>query len=319
MNVLFVTNGYPTQNSPNLCPFIHSQVLDLKAIGLNVEVISVSQFQKFGYFKTFIRSLFLIKNYNVVHFHHGLTLLLCFSFCFLYPKKKFVISFLNNIEVEYEELNSKFLQSFLVKLTKLVIKITNITVIEKNSRFSRNFKSYYVLPNGVDLDFYVRKDKSLARAKLRLADNDFVFLFISSKTLYRNQKRIDRFHEIISSNPQITPLYMSGVDKIETIDYYSAADFLVITSELEGSPNAVKESIACGTPVLSLDVGDVKNILNGEENSKVFNSFDEMKNYVKDNNVNLLKRKFFDGHKLIIKNGYDSHDIASQLRVIYTN
>jgi glycosyltransferase involved in cell wall biosynthesis len=317
MKILFISNGYPTPNSPNLCPFIQSQVNDLRALNLKVDVISVSQFKKLGYFKTFFTTLSSIKSYDVVHLHHGLILLLCFPFYFLYPRKKFVISFLNNIEFEYEELKSKYLQIILIYFTKFVLRICNFTVIEKNKRFLRKFKQYYVLPNGVDLDFYKRQDRAEARLKLGLSDNAFIFLFVSSKNLYRNQKRIDRFEELISSNSKIFPLYMTGIDKVSTLDYYAASNFLVVTSELEGSPNAVKESIACGTSVLTLDVGDVRDILLGEDNSRVFSSFENMKNYVKSIDPTIYKTEFFDGHQILLKNGYNSNDIATKLLNIY--
>jgi teichuronic acid biosynthesis glycosyltransferase TuaC len=317
MKILFITNGYPTPNSPNLCPFIQSQVNDLRALDLTVDVISVSQFKKLRYFKTFFASFSSIRLYDVVHLHHGLILLLCFPFYFIYPRKKFVISFLNNIEFEYEELKSKHLQSILIYFTKFVIRITNFTIIEKNKRFVRKFKHYYVLPNGVDLEFYKYQSRAEARFKLGLLDDAFIFLFVSSKNLNRYQKRIDRFQELISSNSKILPLYMTGVDKVSTLDYYAAANFLVVTSELEGSPNAVKESIACGTSVLSLDVGDVRDILLGEDNSRVFNSFDNMKNFVKSIDPTRYKTEFFDGHEILIKNGYNSIDIAIKLLNIY--
>ena len=43
----------------------------------------------------------------------------------------------------------------------------------------------------------------------------------------------------------------------------NAVDVTLLTSDWEGSPGAVRESLACQTPVVSVPVGDVPNVLSG--------------------------------------------------------
>jgi glycosyltransferase involved in cell wall biosynthesis len=45
--------------------------------------------------------------------------------------------------------------------------------------------------------------------------------------------------------------------------YYSAADLLLLTSLTEGSPNVIKEAMACNCPIVATDVGDIREVVKG--------------------------------------------------------
>ena len=48
--------------------------------------------------------------------------------------------------------------------------------------------------------------------------------------------------------------------------YYNAADMLLMTSLSEGSPNVIKEAMACNCPIVSTKVGDVEEIVANTKN-----------------------------------------------------
>ncbi len=50
---------------------------------------------------------------------------------------------------------------------------------------------------------------------------------------------------------------LRGYDRTQIASLFYASDALLMTSFTEGSPQVVKEAIACGCPIVSVDVGDV--------------------------------------------------------------
>jgi glycosyltransferase involved in cell wall biosynthesis len=64
-------------------------------------------------------------------------------------------------------------------------------------------------------------------------------------------------------NPEVFPASLDGLSRERVALAMNAADVAVMTSLWEGAPVGVKEALACQTPIVSVVVGDVPDIVTG--------------------------------------------------------
>lgn len=136
-----------------------------------------------------------------------------------------------------------------------------------------------VIPFGLDLDLFQPRDSERARARVGWADDEFHVLFPYSPD--RTVKNYPRANQVVAAVDErldrpVNLQVVHGVDHETIPTYMNAADALLLTSDSEGSPTAVKEALACNLPVVSLDVGDVRRRLAGVEPSTVATSDGEL-------------------------------------------
>jgi len=127
-----------------------------------------------------------------------------------------------------------------------------------------------VVPDGVDTQLFYPQPQTEARERLGWGQEERIVLFNASidpivKGFDLAKAAIDIARQICGD---IRWVVLRGDVQPENIPLVmSAADCLLFTSKWEGSPNVIKEAIACGLPVVSVDVGDVRERLVGVDPS----------------------------------------------------
>ncbi len=117
-----------------------------------------------------------------------------------------------------------------------------------------------IFPSGVNTTLFRPHPKTEARAQLGWAETEKVV--ISSAGTDPPRKRLDLARASVEVAEglcgKIRFVVLDGqAEQRDIALLFSAADCFILTSEWEGSPNVVKEAMACGLPVVSVDVGDV--------------------------------------------------------------
>lgn len=309
MKVLHVTNLYPHKEAPTYGIFVKEQIDSLKDEDLqDVFFINAKRSGLMEYYRATSELKKMVKKYDIIHCHHQFsTIPVYFSF----PKANIITAILGDIKK----------RSLINKLFYFFAKIVSKKIILKNEVPDVHGK-YIRLPNGVNLNFFKEEDPLLAKRKLGLREDQIHVLFVSNGALSNPIKRHDKFITIVEALNESTtgkhmfsPLYLSNIKREYVASYYHAADFMIMTSDHEGSPNAIKEAMACNLPIVSTPVGDVPTLLEGVSNSFVSDTGTVNDLVALSGKVNYAIGS--SGRDRLIELGLDDESVAHQLKDVY--
>jgi glycosyltransferase involved in cell wall biosynthesis len=256
-----VTCEWPAPGVNLTAHFIKRQADFLSAAGVDVEVFPFKGAKNpFNYVKAWLRLRRKLKRdrYDLIHAQFGQSGLLAL------PKRSpLVVTFRgSDLLGTVSDRTGRHLRASAIHqyLSRLVASRADAVIVVSEHMKSQLDPSIEanVIPSGIDFQFFRRTGKKVARQRLGLPFDEKLILFVGRPTQAR--KRCHLAKQAVEVLNRSMPARLVVAWRVPHADiplYMSACDALVFTSMQEGSPNVVKEALACDLPVVSVAVGDV--------------------------------------------------------------
>ena len=240
-------------NKGRFAPFIIEQAEALKEQGCEIEFFGLQGKGLRGYLNNVPRLKQKIREFHpdIIHAHYGLSGL----FANLQREIPVVTTYHGS------DINDKSALPF----SKMAIRLSgwNIFVSRKIIEIAKPKKNYSLLPCGIDLHELQQMNKSEARQRMNLEANKRYVLFSGAFDNEVKNAPLARKAMEELCDPSVVLLELKGYSREEVTLLMCAVDALLMTSFTEGSPQVIKEALACGCPIVSVDVGDVKERIDG--------------------------------------------------------
>ena len=255
-SVLMVTSEWPTADRPLQVPFIVQQVRFLRQAGVEVEVFPFRGARSPGNYAQAWRDLqrrVRDGGHDLIHAQFGQSGALA-----ALPKRLPLVVTFRGDDLEGivgDDGRYLFAGRVLRRLSQLAALRADATIVvaEHLARHLPRAPTA-VIPSGIDFQTFRPLDQAEARTQLGLPPERKLVLFVG------DPKETRKRHDLAERATRMAGAELVvawGVPREAIPVYMGACDALVFTSMHEGSPNAVKEALACDLPVVSVDVGDV--------------------------------------------------------------
>lgn len=301
MRVLIVAS----YNKNCFAPFILEQVQALRQHGVVVDYFGVVGKGIKGYLKALSSLRKKINEFHpdIIHAHYGLSGLLANL-----QRKVPVVTTYHGSDINVAAVR---------RFSNIAMRLSawNVFVSQRNVGLAKIHKKYSLLPCGIDVDNFSLQDKSDARDALKWDQNGKYVLFAGA---FDNAvKNAPLSQAAVQLLPNVRLIELKGYNRQDVATLFYAVDALLLTSLTEGSPQVVKEAMACNCPVVTVDVGDVKERLERVHPSAVVERNPQT---ISDALKSIMEQgELSNGREELLRQGLDNRNVAEKLIQIYNN
>jgi glycosyltransferase involved in cell wall biosynthesis len=263
MKVLFVASG--NKKGGRVSAFVQSQFDSLQKEGLDMMMYPVVGHGWRGYLRNFrkLRRLILKEKPDVVHAHYSSCGYLAALAAMGQPLKK-VVSILGSFPTESRKL--RFVRF-------CIDHVWHTTIVKSERTRAQLDRALPVIPNGVDLSLFPLTGQDEAKERVGFGKDGKYVIFVSNPARPEKNYRLAQAAVQTLQQPNLHLVPVFDKPHSQVVDYMCAADVLIMTSLNEGSPNVIKEAMACNCPIVVTDVGDVRWVTSGVDGTFVADTF----------------------------------------------
>lgn len=272
--ILLVTGVYATEKTPHAGTFIKSQADSLIAAGHEVELIHPNPDHPVPVryattaVQVFLRTL--TGRFDVVHGHFGLWCLAAR----LQWTTPVVASFLGEDLLGEPCGEGRYSRkgAFVVRVSRWLCRVVDAVIVKSEEMKRATWKEdVFVIPNGVDFELFRPIPRAEARAALGWDQDRYYVLFGGNpywprKRFYLAQAAIECLR---AKGLPVELMVAYHLPQTQVVECINASNAVILPSIHEGSPNFVKETMACNVPVVATDVGDVAQLIGRTTGCKV--------------------------------------------------
>lgn len=302
MKVLIVCTG----NFGFIKPFVSEQVETLNKMGVQTEYFLIKGKGISGYLKNLkpLRKKVKTGNFDIVHAHFGLSGLLAT----MQRKVPVIISFLTGEQLFW---HINILSSIASILSK-----KNIFVSESTYKdlFIKIRPKKIVIPLGVQTNIFKPVNRDIAKNEIKVLKRKINILFASDFTKEKFYKNPKLAFDALTGIENVNLIELKNYSRNQVNLLLNAVDLLLLTSKVEGSPQVIKEAMACNCPIVATDVGDIKEVVGDTKNCYI-TGFDPTEISKRISQV-IETNKRTNG-RLRIEQYYDNNIIAQKVLEVY--